>query len=67
MDDDTKTEPQVLRIAQPQCQGLIYFNETVVMQCSQPAGHASMPGHPTPHSIVIQWTEDVAHVNGDGK
>jgi hypothetical protein len=56
-------EPQVLRITQPQCPAMLYLSDAVVLTCSQPAGHASMPGHPSTHSITLQWTEDVARVS----
>ncbi len=64
---DGQAEPQVLRVAQPPCQGLIYLSETVVLQCSQPAGHATMPGHPSLHSITVQWAEDVARLSPGGQ
>jgi hypothetical protein len=66
MSDDTPTTPEPLRITQPPCPGLLYLGDSVVLACSQPAGHASMPGHPSLHSITLQWQEDIAHVSPQG-
>jgi len=61
--DEPEGESQVLRVAQPQCQAVFYLREDVVLACSQPAGHATMPGHPPTHSITLQWNGEAARLD----